>query len=119
LDSTNQIGRGKDNTNPGLILLDAEGDRIAPGGQAVYTDDRDGKLYLIFHERDNSRWVHPPNMDPLPLFNLQIREIRFNADGWPELGPPTLRTPDPTTPRRRAVPPWEDRPSVPTTQPTR
>jgi arabinan endo-1,5-alpha-L-arabinosidase len=107
LDATNQIGRGERNNNPGLILIGADGNRVAPGGQAVYLDDRDGRLYMIFHERDNSLWVGPRDR-PLPAFNLQIREITFNAAGWPELGPPTMRTPDPTARPRPPVPPDRD-----------
>jgi hypothetical protein len=90
-----------------LILIGADGNRVAPGGQAVYLDDRDGRLYMIFHERDNSLWVGPRDR-PLPAFNLQIREITFNAAGWPELGPPTMRTPDPTARPRPPVPPDRD-----------
>ena len=105
LDATNQIGRGAKNTNPGMILIGAKGNRVAPGGEALFTDDVDHKLYLIFHERDNSLWVHPKGIGPLPAFNLQIREVTFDRDGWPALGPATLATPDESAPTRPAVPP--------------
>lgn len=108
LDSVNQIGRGDRNDNCGLILLGARGNRVAPGGQALFVDDTDGQLYMIFHERDNSLWHHPPGMGPFPAFNLQIRQVTFDAAGWPVLGPPTLPTPDETTPTRPPVPPKAD-----------
>jgi len=105
LDSTNQIGSGAKNNNPGYLVIDAKGNRVAPGGEAIYTDDVDGKRYMIFHERDNSRWVNPPSAGPLPAFNLQIRELTFDAAGWPVLGPATLKSPDESTASRPAVPP--------------
>jgi len=58
---------------------------------------------MIFHERDNSVWVG--DREGFPLFNLQIREVTFDAAGWPVLGPPTLNTPDETATTRPAVRP--------------
>jgi arabinan endo-1,5-alpha-L-arabinosidase len=107
--SMNQIGRGEKNDNPGEILIGPEGDRIAPGGQAVYRDE-DGAVYVVFHERDNSLWHNPPGMKPFPAFNLQIRAIAFDAEGWPVVGPETLKTPDPTTQARPPVYPGEPAP---------
>jgi len=105
LDSTNQIGSGAKNKNPGYLVIGAKGNRVAPGGEAIYTDDVDSKRYMIFHERDNSRWVSPPSVGPLPVFNLQIRDLNFDAAGWPMLGPATLKTPDELAESRPAVPP--------------
>jgi len=62
---------------------------------------------MIFHERDNSLWFHPKGKDPLPAFNLQIRELTFDSAGWPTLGPATLPTPDESAVVRPAVPPPE------------
>ena len=59
---------------------------------------------MIFHERDNSLWFHPKGKDPLPAFNLQIRQPTFDSAGWPTLGPATLPTPDESAVARPAVP---------------
>ena len=53
---------------------------MAPGGEAVYADDRDGRVTWSSTSATTHGWVFPPGMAPFPLFNVQIREIMFNAE---------------------------------------
>jgi hypothetical protein len=71
------------------------GDRIAPGGQSLFEEH--GKLLLVFHESDNALWHGAPDKGGLSAFNLQIREMTFDPDGWPQPGVPTMPTPNENT----------------------
>jgi arabinan endo-1,5-alpha-L-arabinosidase len=61
----------------GTLLLDSRGRYHGPGGQAVVLDD--GVYRLVHHYYDREQGGAP---------KLQIHDLSWTADGWPEVGEP-------------------------------
>lgn len=64
----------------GTQLLSNAGHMIGAGGQTVY---KDGERYLIAHHYYDATDHGRPK--------LQVRELKWTADGWPALGEPLVR----------------------------